>query len=241
MEVGLIICMLVVAAILVVLLEAARKGSEADRALRRQRIVWILTVLALFAAGIAAILAGSLAGFHRNRAIPNWAFIYTIPACWTAGTVLYVAFAPRLCRYRKRVWITFAAVLALATARLWWMASIEADEIRHLECADVTFPEGADLVWYESKGVFASTSVAVVDIPFGSVGEFKQRSGLAQFDPGVPWWKSYWDATGMTDLLSTDTGNEHSVIENRDIDQLRFVIIHDGGGETRRVFVHTNC
>jgi hypothetical protein len=83
--------------------------------------------------------------------------------------------------------------------------------------------------------------VAVVDIPFGSVGEFKQRSGLAQFDPGVPWWKSYWDATGMTDLLSTDSGNEHSVIENRDIDELRFVIIHDGGGETRRVFVRTNC
>jgi hypothetical protein len=238
MELELIICMLVVA----VILEAAQKGTEADRALRRQRIVWILTVLALFAAGIAAILAGSLAGFHRNRAIPNWAFIYTIPACWTAGMVLYVAFAPRLCRYRKRVWITFAAVLALATARLWWLASIEADEIRHLACGGVTFPEGADLVWYESERIgFSWTSVAVVDIPFGSVGEFKQRSGLAQFDPGVPWWKSYWDATGMTDLLSTDTGNEHSVIENRDIDELRFVIIHDGGGETRRVFVRTNC
>lgn len=109
------------------------------------------------------------------------------------------------------------------------------------ECADITFPEGGDVVWYESdRGFRVSTSVAVVDIPAGSVDEFKQRSGFTQFDPGVPsTWKSYWDSTGMADLLSTAAGNEHSVEGYRD--PRRYVVIHDGGGETRRIFVRTNC
>ncbi|MFD4434120.1 hypothetical protein [Nocardia sp. NPDC058497] len=115
------------------------------------------------------------------------------------------------------------------------------EQMGHLsKCANVTFPPGADVVWYEHDNRFReSTSVAVVDIPSGSVGEFKQRSGFAEFAPGVPsTWKSYWDATGMNDLLMTDAGNEHSIEGYRD--PRRYVVIHDGG-ETRRVFVHTDC
>ncbi|MFD6393643.1 hypothetical protein [Nocardia sp. NPDC060259] len=117
-----------------------------------------------------------------------------------------------------------------------------ADGLSHLStCANIFFPENVEVVWYEHDTRFReSTSVAVVDIPIGSVSEFKQRSGFAEFAPGVPAsWKSYWDATGMGDLLTTDAGNEHSVEGYRD--PRRYVVIHDDGDEKRRIFVHTDC
>lgn len=108
-------------------------------------------------------------------------------------------------------------------------------------CANVSFPEDANVVWYQHDTRFReSTSVAVVDIPIGSVDDFKQRSGLAQFAPGVPpSWRSYWEATGMNDLLTTDAGNEHSVEGYRD--PRRYVVIHDGGDKIKRIFVNTDC
>lgn len=116
------------------------------------------------------------------------------------------------------------------------------DDLGHLsKCANVAFPAGADVVWYEhDSGFRESTTVAVVDIPAGSVDEFKRQSDFAKFAPGVPSsWRSYWAATRMNDLLSTDTGNEHSVEDYRD--PRRYVVIHNSGGETRKVFVHTDC
>ncbi|MGW5917672.1 hypothetical protein ACWFPY_01655 [Nocardia fluminea] len=96
-------------------------------------------------------------------------------------------------------------------------------------------------MWYQHDTRFReSTSVAVVDIPSESVAEFKRLSGFAQFAPGVPTpWKSYWVATGMNDLLTTDAGNEHSVEGYRD--PRRYVVLHDGGDAKRRIFVHTDC
>ncbi|MFD3747986.1 hypothetical protein [Nocardia sp. NPDC058633] len=116
------------------------------------------------------------------------------------------------------------------------------DEMSHLStCADLSFPEDANIAWYQHDTRFReSTSIAVVDIPTGSVSEFKQRSGFAEFAPGVPSpWKPYWEATGMSDLLTSDAGNEHSVEGYRD--PRRYVVIHDGGDKTSRVFVHTDC
>ncbi|MFD4351498.1 hypothetical protein ACFWPX_03015 [Nocardia sp. NPDC058518] len=82
--------------------------------------------------------------------------------------------------------------------------------------------------------------MAVVDIPRSSVDDFKQRSEFAPFAPGVPQlWKSYWDATGMVDLLASNTANEHSAKDNRA--PRRYAVIHDGGGETLRIFVRANC
>ncbi|MFE6924836.1 hypothetical protein ACFVAV_27690 [Nocardia sp. NPDC057663] len=121
-------------------------------------------------------------------------------------------------------------------------SSNQEQQISHLsQCANIAFPEGADVVWYEHDTRFReSTSVAVVDIPNGSIDDFKQRSGFAEFAPGVPLsWKSYWDTTQLNDPLTTDAGNEHSIEGYRD--PRRYVVIHDGGGETRRVFIHTDC
>ncbi|MFD4443549.1 hypothetical protein ACFWPK_27605 [Nocardia sp. NPDC058519] len=116
------------------------------------------------------------------------------------------------------------------------------DEISHLStCAEISFPEDADVVWYQHDTRFReSTSAAVVDIPIGSFGEFKRLSGFAEFAPGAPSsWKPYWAATGMNDPLTTDAGNEHSVEGYRD--PRRYVVIHDGGNEKLRIFVHTDC
>ncbi|MFF2082615.1 hypothetical protein ACFVVM_02520 [Nocardia sp. NPDC058176] len=107
-------------------------------------------------------------------------------------------------------------------------------------CADIVFPEGADVVWFEHESRFReSTSVAVVDIPIGSVDEFERRSGFGEFAPGVPPSWKYWGATGLDDPLATEIGNEHSVEGYRD--PRRYVVIHDGGDATRRVFVHADC
>lgn len=118
----------------------------------------------------------------------------------------------------------------------------QGDETAHLStCANISFPEDAEVVWYQHDTRFReSTSVAVVDISIGSVDAFKQRSGFAEFAAGVPSsWKSYWAATGMNDPLMTDAGNEHSVEGYRD--PRRYVVIHDSGDDKRRIFVHTDC
>ena len=120
--------------------------------------------------------------------------------------------------------------------------SQEAEGLRNMsECSGVIFPEGSNTVWFDRDGGFNTwTSVAVVDIPRSSVDEFKQRSGFAPFAPGVPSsWKSYWDATGMVDALANNAVNEHSAKDDRE--PRRYVVIHDSGGETRRLFVRANC
>lgn len=115
-------------------------------------------------------------------------------------------------------------------------------EVSHLStCASLPLPDGAEVVWYQHDSRFrASTSVAVIELPVGSVDEFKRRSGFAEFAPGVPpSWKTYWETTGMNDPLATDGGNEHSVEGYRD--PRRYVVIHDGGDGNRRVFIHADC
>lgn len=144
-------------------------------------------------------------------------------------------------RYSRKSVALYIAACAIAVGMGGCSADQE-DGLSHLStCANISFPEDADVVWYQHDTRFReSTSVAVVDIPIGSVDEFKQRSGFAEFAPGVPSsWKSYWDTTGMNDLLTTDAGNEHSVEGYRD--PRRYVVIHDAGDEKRRIFVHTDC
>ncbi len=77
--------------------------------------MWSLAVLAFFAAGVATVPAVVLANRFYRFDVP----ILAAPACWTAAVVLYVAFAPRLSRYRARVWGSLAAVLGLVTVALW--------------------------------------------------------------------------------------------------------------------------
>lgn len=104
----------------------------------------------------------------------------------------------------------------------------------------MVFPEGAEVVWYEHESRFReSTSVAVVDIPVEAVEEFIRGSGFGEFGPGVPVYWRYWEVTGLAGPLAVEVGNEHSVEGYRD--PRRYVVIHDGGADTRRLFVHADC
>ncbi|MFC8383539.1 hypothetical protein [Nocardia sp. NPDC057272] len=135
----------------------------------------------------------------------------------------------------------YIAACAIATG-IGGCSTDQEYKLSHLSaCANLSFPEGADVVWYQHDSQFReSTSVAVVDIPIESVSEFKHRSGFAEFAPGVPSsWKSDWTATGMNDLLMTAAANEQSVEGYRD--PRRYVVIHDSGDKARRIFVHTDC
>lgn len=116
----------------------------------------------------------------------------------------------------------------------------DGDGLAHLaECADLAFPEGAEVVRYESDAGFrVASSVAVVDIPADAVAEFARSSGLPRFEPGVPAsWLSYWSGPGEAEMLA-GPGNEHGVEGYRD--PRRYVVVHDNGG-TARVFVRAEC
>lgn len=135
----------------------------------------------------------------------------------------------------------FVAACAV-TVGIGGCSADQGEEVNHLSaCAGLPLPDGANVAWYQHDSRFReSTSVAVVDLPIGSVDEFKRRSGFAEFAPGVPSsWKTYWEATGMNDFLTSDVGNEHSVEGYRD--PRRYVVIHDGGDGKRRVFIHADC
>ncbi|UFS97878.1 hypothetical protein [Nocardia huaxiensis] len=87
----------------------------AERARVSVRIMWILGALAWFFAGIAALVAGMLsARFRWLGVVPVWGWA----ACWTVA-VVFLALGPAVCRQRKRVWITLAALLGVVTAPLW--------------------------------------------------------------------------------------------------------------------------
>ncbi|MGX1808788.1 hypothetical protein ACWIGI_23965 [Nocardia sp. NPDC055321] len=81
---------------------------------RWQRTIWILAVLLLFAAGIAAVAFRNDQFYRLSRFSP-----WLLPVCWTASFALLVGFAPRLAPTRKPVWLTAAALLGLPTLLLW--------------------------------------------------------------------------------------------------------------------------
>ncbi len=85
-----------------------------------------------------------------------------------------------------------------------------------------------------------STTETVVDIPASSVDEFKRQSGVAEFAPGrsvIVELLLGRDRRGH--LLSTDTETSTRSKGYRDL--RRKVVIHNHGGETRKVFVHGGC
>lgn len=139
----------------------------------------------------------------------------------------------------RRAAVGVAACVIVSTAA---GCSTDEEEARNLvECAGIVFPAEMDARWSWSDNAFReATSAAVVDIPADAVGEFRRLSGFSRFEPGVPpSWQPYWRDSGVADVLSVETGNEHSIDEYRD--PRRYVVIHDGGGETRRIFVRTDC
>ncbi|NKX91348.1 hypothetical protein [Nocardia coubleae] len=143
---------------------------------------------------------------------------------------------------KRAAWTLYLCISAGSIAIATGGCSQEAEGLRNMsECSGVVFPDGAKTIWFDHDGGFnVSNTVAVIDIPLDTVEEFKQRSGFAPFAPGVPKsWRSYWEATGMVDQLASATENEHSAKDNRE--PRRYVVIHDGGGDTRRVFVRANC
>ncbi|MFI7002498.1 hypothetical protein [Nocardia sp. NPDC050175] len=88
--------------------------SGTDRVLRRQRIIRISAVLALFVAGIAAVPAWFLSGrFYRFDWIPVWA----LAACWTAAVVLLVL--PWLGRRGTPGWVALAIALGVVMMPVW--------------------------------------------------------------------------------------------------------------------------
>ncbi|MEV6323238.1 hypothetical protein AB0M45_18865 [Nocardia sp. NPDC051787] len=199
---------------------SGEEGSGADRALRRQRMVWILAVLALFAAGIAAMTAGGLAGrFYRFGAIPTWAYIWAMPACWTAGTVLYMAFAPRLCRYRKWVWVTCAAVLALVTAPLWgvaWLAASWADDSSNVVAIEVS-PDGRYEAVTEEFYDLIDPSCRVWLRERGGVFS-RQALVWERIEANCPTHVSF---TGDTAISITEGGAQRPITTTFDADRMR--------------------
>ncbi|MEV0246305.1 hypothetical protein AB0H76_06950 [Nocardia sp. NPDC050712] len=109
------------------------------------------------------------------------------------------------------------------------------------ECAEIFLPDEVESVYFKQDEIFrGQTSVAVVDMRASDVDAFKSRSGFVQFSPGVPAdWKPYWQDTGVVDLLAADAGNEHLVEGYHD--PRRWVVIHDSGGDSRRVFIRAAC
>lgn len=97
--------------------------SRADQTTSRVRLVGLLAIPALFAAAIAAWFIAGPEGlavrFYRFDAIP----LMAAPIFWTSAVVLCFACGPKLSRYRKWVWRTFAAVATLVAIPLWLLTA----------------------------------------------------------------------------------------------------------------------
>lgn len=81
----------------------------------------------------------------------------------------------------------------------------------------------------------------VVSIPADRIAEFKERSALAAFEPGLPIVTrpdETWRDSGRADLLEDIGKVEHMVNENKS--PTRYVMIHDDG-TFRTVFVSLGC
>ena len=108
-------------------------------------------------------------------------------------------------------------------------------------CGRLSIPADAKLISHLDDSHFrAQTWEAVVDMSAAEVSEFESRSGLGVFESGVPpdWRQKYWKDVGNSAVLQQDTGNEHSP---RPGYPSRWVVVHNSGGDTRRVFIRTEC
>ncbi|MEU3012596.1 hypothetical protein [Nocardia asteroides] len=107
-------------------------------------------------------------------------------------------------------------------------------------CGEFVFPDDAKVTWFHENATFGDTLLdAVVEMSPSAVPDFKQRSRLDKFEPGVPkYWRQTWSDIGQAQLLANDAGNEHLVELNQS--PTRWVVIHDSG-ETKQVFIRVGC
>lgn len=136
----------------------------------------------------------------------------------------------------------FSGALACALAGLVVGCSGgDSDDLQNLaSCGEFVFPADAKVIWFQENDTFGDTLLdAVVEITASSVPEFKQRSQLNEFAPGVPkYWRQTWSDIGEAQLLAPDAGNEHLVELNKS--PTRWVVIHDSGA-TRQLFLRAGC
>ncbi|MFI5501481.1 hypothetical protein ACIA5E_20660 [Nocardia asteroides] len=117
----------------------------------------------------------------------------------------------------------------------------DSDDLGNLaSCGEFVFPADAKVTWFHENSTFGDTLLdAVVEISPTAVPDFKQRSHLDKFEPGVPkYWRQTWNDIGQAQLLANDAGNEHLVELNQS--PTRWVVIHDSG-ETRQLFIRVGC
>ncbi|MET9214838.1 MULTISPECIES: hypothetical protein [unclassified Nocardia] len=117
-------------------------------------------------------------------------------------------------------------------------SSDKADLRSMAACGKLVFPAGTELREYREESFFTDRiATAIIEMHSDKIAEFKRESALDRFEPNVPdSWKQYWSDA---DTLGSSTGNEHSVEPNRA--DARWVVIHDLGTGTHRVFLRAAC
>ncbi|MGW5308721.1 hypothetical protein [Nocardia thailandica] len=141
----------------------------------------------------------------------------------------------------RRVTVSFVfAVVASMVAGCSQMSSADLSDLSN--CGDLVFPERTELIWGRQDSMFGDELTdGVVEIPADRIAEFKERSGLAAFEPGLPIVTSpdgTWRDSGRAELLEDIGKVEHMVNENKS--PTRYVMIHDDG-VFRTVFVSLGC
>ncbi|MQY21790.1 hypothetical protein [Nocardia macrotermitis] len=108
-------------------------------------------------------------------------------------------------------------------------------------CGRFAIPGTAKLISHIDDSHFRSqTWEVVVDMPVGELSEFESRSELGSFEPGVPadWRQKYWRGLEESSVLQQNSGNEHSPPPGY---PARWVVVHNSGENTRRVFIRAEC
>ncbi|WP_157128789.1 hypothetical protein [Nocardia amamiensis] len=115
------------------------------------------------------------------------------------------------------------------------------------KCGNIHFPNSASVVAHHREDLFGGDRVAevVVDLPRGELDSFKTLSHLGQFEAGaVPsYWKEfYWQNmrdSGVADALQQDAKNEY--FKESDGNSGRWLVVHDLGADTTRIFARGSC
>ncbi|MFE6858556.1 hypothetical protein [Nocardia sp. NPDC057668] len=107
--------------------------------LRRLRIAWVLTVLGLFLAGVAALFIVD-DRFYRLSDLQPWATL----GCWTASFVVLVSFADRLAHHRTLLWMFVATLLGIVTFPLWLVVFLGSMSEHHDNTTTVAVQDSPD-------------------------------------------------------------------------------------------------
>ncbi|RMI35463.1 hypothetical protein EBN03_04185 [Nocardia stercoris] len=112
------------------------------------------------------------------------------------------------------------------------------------KCANIHFATTPKVIAQHRTVDFGTgrTASVVVDTTKDQLDSFEQLSAIGPLTPGVPseWRSEQWMDAAVAESLKTDTGNTQ-FHDYHPTAPARWIVVHDQGGDQRRVYIKVYC